>query len=369
MARAQRLSDKGTDPQTLLDLVKEVRERIEIVHSSEYRNFLECYFPAFEALLAVNVTPQFEQGHLNRVRFIVLEILNRLPSSELLKPYIVKLLRLTMSILAVDNQENALVCLKIIFSLHKNFRPMLKEYVPEFLKFVQSLYTNLEATRVILFKLPAAAGSHEVGQGQPASSSSSSSASSAAAAATDAATAATATAAASPPAAASHLLSTESTVVSMKSTCSFKVVTECPLIVMLLFQLYPEYVKEHVKIFIPLMISALNLDPPHIPPNTPVHTALRARFSEMVACQVKTLSFLTYLLKGFKQQMQPYEKLIAKAVVELLKRCPAKAVATRKELLVATRHILATDFRKGFFQYVNILLNENILMGTGRQSR
>ena len=67
--------------------------------------------------------------------------------------------------------------------------------------------------------------------------------------------------------------------------------------------------------------------------------------------------------------MQPYEKLIAKAVVELLKRCPAKAVATRKELLVATRHILATDFRKGFFQYVNILLNENILMGTGRQSR
>ena len=32
MARAQRLSDKGTDPQTLLDLVKEVRERIEIVH-------------------------------------------------------------------------------------------------------------------------------------------------------------------------------------------------------------------------------------------------------------------------------------------------------------------------------------------------
>ena len=363
MARAERLGDKTTNPQTLLNLVKQVRERIEIVHSSEYRNFLECYFPAFEKLLAVNVAPQFAECNLTRVRFIVLEILNRLPSSELLKPYIVKLLRLTMSVLAVDNQENALVCLKIIFSLHKNFRPLLREYVPEFLKFVQSLYSNLEATRSTLFKMPlsaaqvasassalaseAAAGSSAVNQGQSAQSS-------------DAPTSINSANANVPP------VSIE---VSMKSTSSFKVLTECPLIVMLLFQLYPEHVRKHVKIFIPLMISALKLAPPNVSPDTPMPPIVRARFSEMVACQVKTLSFLTYLLKGFRQQMQPYEKVIATAVVELLQRCPVKAVSTRKELLVATRHILATDFRKGFFQFVNILLNEDILMGTGRQSK
>ena len=175
----------------------------------------------------------------------------------------------------------------------------------------------------------AAAGSSAVNQGQSAQSS-------------DAPTSINSANANVPPA---------SIEVSMKSTSSFKVLTECPLIVMLLFQLYPEHVRKHVKIFIPLMISALKLAPPNVSPDTPMPPIVRARFSEMVACQVKTLSFLTYLLKGFRQQMQPYEKVIATAVVELLQRCPVKAVSTRKELLVATRHILATDFRKGLQRF------------------
>lgn len=50
--------------------------------------------------------------------------------------------------------------------------------------------------------------------------------------------------------------------------------------------------------------------------------------------------------------MQPYEKQISSSVINLLRSCPADAVATRKELLVATRHILATDFRKGFYTEV-----------------
>jgi len=89
----------------------------------------------------------------------------------------------------------------------------------------------------------------------------------------------------------------------------------------------------------------------------------------MVACQVKTLSFLTYLLKGFTIQMKPHQEIIASSVVMLLQRCPANAVSTRKELLVATRHILATDFRHGFFKHVDTLLKEEVLIGNGRQAK
>ena len=72
----------------------------------------------------------------------------------------------------------------------------------------------------------------------------------------------------------------------------------------------------------------------------------------------KTLSFLTYLLRGFAELMRPYEDDISKAVIALMTACPGEAVSTRKELLVATRHILATDFRKGFYQHVDTLLDE-----------
>ena len=73
----------------------------------------------------------------------------------------------------------------------------------------------------------------------------------------------------------------------------------------------------------------------------------RTRFKEFVACQVKTLSFLTYLLRGFAELMRPYEDDISRAVIALMKACPGEAVSTRRELLVATRHILATDFKRG----------------------
>jgi transformation/transcription domain-associated protein len=67
----------------------------------------------------------------------------------------------------------------------------------------------------------------------------------------------------------------------------------------------------------------------------------------LLACQVKTLSFLTYLLRGFAELMRPFEGEISAAIIKLLKCCPPEAVNTRKEVFVATRHILATDFRNG----------------------
>jgi len=50
-------------------------------------------------------------------------------------------------------------------------------------------------------------------------------------------------------------------------------------------------------------------------------------------------------------------------VVALLAACPAEATVTRKELLVATRHILMTGFRRGFFKHVDEMLDEALLVG------
>ncbi|CAN0546395.1 unnamed protein product, partial [Ectocarpus sp. 12 AP-2014] len=168
----------------------------------------------------------------------------------------------------------------------------------------------------------------------------------------------------------------------LRSKDSFKVLTECPLIVMLLFQLYPKYIKANIPDLIPLMIDALRLAPTLQRGSDGVlPVCLRARYKEMIACQargcfmvlvgvgfVKTLSFLTYLLRGFTPLMQPYEKQISSSVINLLRSCPSDAVATRKELLVATRHILATEFRKGFYSEVDRMLDEDLLVGPGRQA-
>jgi hypothetical protein len=57
------------------------------------------------------------------------------------------MLSLCMKLLETDNEENAVICLRIIFDLHKNFRPTLEREVQPFLDFVQRIYQGRRSTR------------------------------------------------------------------------------------------------------------------------------------------------------------------------------------------------------------------------------
>ena len=57
------------------------------------------------------------------------------------------MLSLCMKLLETDNEENAVICLRIIFDLHKNFRPTLEREVQPFLDFVQRIYQGRRTTQ------------------------------------------------------------------------------------------------------------------------------------------------------------------------------------------------------------------------------
>eukprot|EP01052_Picozoa_sp_SAG31_P045148 SAG31_NODE_8137_length_1514_cov_1.340636_2_plen_294_part_00 len=79
-----------------------------------------------------------------KLRNVLLEILNRLPHNETLRPFVTDLLNLSMHVLNNDNEENSLICLRIIFDLHKNYRPTLDAFAQPFLTFVRKLYHNFK---------------------------------------------------------------------------------------------------------------------------------------------------------------------------------------------------------------------------------
>jgi transformation/transcription domain-associated protein len=143
---AARIAQAGDGHEELLQLVLQVRDSIEIVHTSEYPVFLKVYFSTFTALLSERSKPMSGDPHEQKLRMAVLEILNRLPQNEILRPYVADLLKLAMQILTTDTEEAALVCLRIIFDAHKNFRPDLSQEVNPFLDFVQAIYRNLPET-------------------------------------------------------------------------------------------------------------------------------------------------------------------------------------------------------------------------------
>ena len=133
-----------------------MRDAIEVVNTSEYPRFLSAFLPAFGAVLDA-VPAQTEDNVEHKVRKIVLEMLNKLPHNEHLRPHDKTVLAMATKALRAENEENALVCLRVIFDLHRNFRPSLEFEVEPFLEFVRSVYENVEETVTRTFGEPAAA--------------------------------------------------------------------------------------------------------------------------------------------------------------------------------------------------------------------
>jgi transformation/transcription domain-associated protein len=114
-----------------------------------------------------------------------------------------------ITVLRFDNEDNALIGLKIIVDLHKNYKNLLEEHVQPFLDIVREMYQNMDMAVTHAFS------DDDAGK---------------------------------------ELLT--------KSMFSFKVLSECPVIVALLISLHRKFSQGHVPILVPLMMTAISLQPP-----------------------------------------------------------------------------------------------------------
>ncbi|KAK4416821.1 Transformation/transcription domain-associated protein [Sesamum alatum] len=327
---ARHLIEPDLPIQTRLQMAMEVRDSLEICHTGEYLNFLKCYFRAFSAILHHITKPQFADNPEHKLRNIIIEILNRLPHSEVLRPFVQELLKVAMHVLTADNEENGLICIRIIFDLLRNFRPSLETEVQPFLDFVCKIYQNFRATVSYFFESGAMMAPPPVPPTTSGSVGSSLSGDDV------------------KPLEVSDQVGPSGGYVGATgqlnpSTRSFKVVTESPLVVMFLFQLYGRLVQTNIPHLLPLMVAAISVPGPEkVPPH------LKTHFIELKGAQVKQ-----------------HEESICKSIVNLLVTC-SDSVSIRKELLVALKHVLGTDFKRGLFPLIDTLLDERVLVGTGR---
>lgn len=85
--------------------------------------------------------PHFiSEYNIQQVRKLILEMIHRLPSNEYLRPHVGRILSLISKLLETDNEENVLVCLRIIIELHKHFKPTFNPEVSNGLSFIRLSY-------------------------------------------------------------------------------------------------------------------------------------------------------------------------------------------------------------------------------------
>jgi transformation/transcription domain-associated protein len=239
--------------QQRLQMAMEIRDSLEIAHTPEYFNFLKYYFRAFSVILLQITKPQYADTPEHKLRNIVVDILKRLPHSEVLRPFAQDLLKVALQVLTTDNEENGLICIRIIFDVLRNFKPTVETEVQPFLDFVCKIYQNFKLTVSHFFE-NGTAGGEDV---KPMDTSSASDQG-------------------------LTNLGSAGTGQLNPSTRSFKIVTESPLVVIFLFQLYSRLVETNIPHLLPLMVAATSVPGPEkVPPHLMTH------FIELKGAQVK----------------------------------------------------------------------------------
>ncbi|KAI9744282.1 MAG: hypothetical protein M1818_002434 [Claussenomyces sp. TS43310] len=365
-----RLGSDSTDIKLKVDAANSLRDSLEHYTSGPiYPAFLKKLVPIFVSIL--NGQPVFiSTSGEQKLRNCILEILHRLPTSppEAFEPYTVQVVDLLMGLVRVENEDNAILCVKTIMDIMRHQMKVLlaqgNEQVQQFLTLIQEMFELMPS--VVHDQLDNSTQGGILAPGVPSTPGSSQNFQS--------------PRPGSPVASVSDLGAdpSQQTRPLLKGMQSFKVLAECPIIVVSIFQVYRNTVPANVKKFVPLIKVVLMLQ---AKPQEEAHAEAAARgevwtgvspnirnraaFGEFITAQVKTMSFLAYLLRVYAQQLTEFLPTLPDIVVRLLKDCPREKSGARKELLVAIRHIINFNFRKIFLKKIDELLDEKTLIGEG----
>lgn len=110
-----------------------------------------------------------------------------------------------------------------------------------------------------------------------------------------------------------------------------------------MYQLNKQSVHQDVSDFIPLIMTTITLQPTQHQRESDKFN--KEIFVDFMGAQIKTLSFLAYIIKYYQEVVSNHAVMMVQGMLGLLALCPMEVAHLRRELLIAARHILATDLR------------------------
>lgn len=351
-AFVSRLNDNA-DYKTAYSVLSELLDMMETFNgATEYEYFLSNLVPIFIRNLEEVPISFNSQSPEHKLRNSTLEIIHRSIMNDTFQPFSEKILDVLTKILLEENEDNGVLCMKIITSLHKAYKTQLAEKVKPFIEIINQIYDNMPQTVQELISNTSSMPPSQDSDTKEMSP---------------------------PPFNEDGMQKTLN-----KAMYSFKSLAECPITIVSLFSSYKNLVQTSLPDFLPRIINILSLQVEEqrlyreeAEKENKIVTSIspkiknRQAYSDFILGQVKAASFLAYvIIRGYVNQHLPAEqsKVVPQVILRLLQDCPAELSVARKELLHATRHILSTPFRSEFIPKIELLFNEKVLIGEGLTS-
>lgn len=224
-------------------------------------------------------------------REAVLEVISTFPGlNEAVRPYLNDVLGVLIRVLNEDGEQNGLAAMHTFMELHKVFRGACEASVQPFIDFVLKLLESFPAIASSI-----ASQKQTSKTGTPASQ-------------------------------------------------SVKLIIECPVMVVLLFQLHRRFINDNILKFVPLIMKILEISLPV--PNavnstnspsddlstlcSPIKNPARQAYCDFIQAKVKVLSFLAYVSRSFSSALKAHQSSIPLFILDILKSCPPESASARK---------------------------------------
>lgn len=321
-------STLGVTDAAAADLVA-LRDWLEVLPVSSQSDFINQFVPWAFSTLNEKV-PVSTEGPGFVYRNALIGCMRGLPAyTEALRPYIDEVIRCTLRIMAEDVDENAAEAMQLYIDMNKAYRAAVEQYVPPFLDFILEMASRFDQLAKRVLDSAKTEEPFRIG-------------------------------------AAPHRLVRN----------SFRLLHDAPVMIVLVFQLHRRFINEYIPRYVPIIVKLLQFDVDRPCGGQPELSSLnevggepqspqRAIFNDFIACQIKVLSFLAYIARGFSSTLREFREVIPQIILRLLNRCPPEGAPARKELLVAIRHVLSTELRQAFIPHIETMMNENLLLGDG----
>lgn len=249
----------------------------------------------------------------NKIRSDLLDLLNRIPLSEVPRQFVAELITLCHKVLKTDAEDNGIIAQRILFDIHKHFKQALEEQTGPLFDWLIELLTLLPAS----MEKQLADADELVGQDMI------------------------------------------KPLVPAKG--SGKLASEVTVMVYFLMQSYPKRVHQYGPSLIPLMVSLITMPGPN--PEVLSQAALKP-YSELRLVQIKMLALLLPLSRSqhINELLADHHAALCNALLHMMRTAPS-GYSMRKELLQCMRNMHSTPLKHSLQQRLDDFLDEEVLLG------
>ncbi|KAF7352758.1 hypothetical protein MVEN_01242100 [Mycena venus] len=256
-------------------------------------------------------------------RRVLVEIINRIPFHETVRPRVDEIFNCMIHVLRTDNEENGVTCCKTLVDLIRNYRISTGQNMTDFFALFQESCSNMSGL-------------------------------------------------------VTEVLSESSVPINpdavLPSLRSFKGLVEMGQVMASFMQVQRAATPNET---LGPAFAVIALESPAQQTARENHEAMGGFWSGMApTIQNPTaysdffiLSYLTYVMRWGVENQETYGDTLLLATLRLLQDCPANAIGTRKELIVVFRHLLGGAHRRAIIPQMDKLFDERVLLGTGVTGR